>query len=191
MQLLLCLLAYFLFTSGIAMAFYARVKKSGPATSWIQRQENEDRRRMSEICTLSTSGGDHLLNRITNSADRVKDKHRHAELGPSLRIMDGEGAHRGMYPYAAALATDVTFMGWFAHCGATLISRRHLITAAHCIGSKEERIVVLLDGVCIRPGWYDNCTDPTEVMRPVEVDIVLTQYYYFSSRDKLDGGVRA
>src|SRR5689334_8457412 len=134
-----CLLAYFLLTVELSLAFYTRVQKSGPATSWIQRPEHDDMRRMNEICSPPAYSGGHLIRseNSTASNDRAKVVHPDAEHNPSLRIMNGEGAQRGMFPYAAALASDVTFMGWFAHCGATLISRRHLITAAHCIGNQE------------------------------------------------------
>lgn len=60
---------------------------------------------------------------------------------PYLRIINGTGAERKDYPYAATFTTDpsptgdppIFSRGRKAHGGATLISRRHLITTAHVV----------------------------------------------------------
>lgn len=44
------------------------------------------------------------------------------------RIVGGTVASEGQYPYAVAIATESRFQ----YCAGTLLSRRHVLTAAHC-----------------------------------------------------------
>ena len=107
---------------------------------------------------------------------------------PQLRIIDGEPARRGMFPYAATFTKAPTsvFSERRAHCGATLISPRHLITAAHCTSSLTERVTVLIDGVCTRRTLWDGCSkDGKEVMRSVEIDFIMSEYYESTTRFRL------
>lgn len=91
-----------------------------------------------------------------------------------------------MFPYAATFTADPTGgFSSYAHCGATLISTRHLITAAHCTNHLKQRMFVLVDGVCVKHSWWDGCTDSGEVMRPVEIDFILTRYFYYGPRDEV------
>ena len=112
---------------------------------------------------------------------------------PSPRIIGGEGTQLGHYPYAATFVHDnpTNTRSRIAYCGATLVSRWHLITVAHCAKygmTRGERVYILLDGVCVRRSGEDGCWDsPSEVMRAVEIDFVLAQYYYEGPREMPHG----
>ena len=104
----------------------------------------------------------------------------------SLRIVAGEGARPGMFPYAATFTHDPTNeASREANCGATLISRQHLLTVAHCLPNPDQKpAYVLLGGVCIQKNEADGCADlGAEMLRAVEIDFILTHYYDYSLRD--------
>lgn len=145
--------------------------KSGPASAWIWHQSGEAKERMHAFCPPLPTHSNYMQMTLSKS---------HYEP-PSLRIIGGEPAQRGMYPYAAALTADLPSR--FVHCGATLISRRHLITAAHCTNRVRKRLFVLVDGPCIQYNTEDACDSPADVMQEVEIDFVLTHYHDFSFRD--------
>lgn len=54
-------------------------------------------------------------------------------------VIHGAPSHRGEFPFLVALykkeagSKKINF-----HCGATLVSNRHIITAAHCVKSTDE-----------------------------------------------------
>lgn len=58
------------------------------------------------------------------SAKRVKD------LGSDERIVGGQLAKSGQFPYQAALIMSDRKKSWF--CGGSIISDRWILTAAHC-----------------------------------------------------------
>lgn len=56
-----------------------------------------------------------------------------AREGPIYRIVSGKQAQRGHHPWQATIRT-VGANGPSAHnCGASVLTRRHVITAAHCV----------------------------------------------------------
>ena len=140
---------------------------------------------MQTICPLAHPNDYQIRSRVDISGGL--DRENTTQYGPQhqLRIVNGEPARRGMFPYAAALskAPSSVFSEQAAICGATLISPRHLITAAHCTSSLTERATFLVGGVCTRRTLWDGCyADGRETMRSVEIDFAIAQYYEFTPR---------
>lgn len=158
--------------------------KIGPAYAWINAQSRERTLRMREVCPAEVGDQQHAL--ATSSRMTVGQPKSADNRLPTSRIVEGEDAYRGMFPYAATFTYHSDSKGRTAYCGATLISLRHLITAAHCIPSQlEGKVAVLLDGVCIRHSTQDACSEsPADVLQAVEIDFVTTHYYDYSGRDK-------
>ena len=140
---------------------------------------------MQLLCPLNLT--DHHFHEFPSAGGsnlaRASGSHRNPQH--HLRIIDGEPANLGMFPYAASFTKAPTsvFSERDAYCGATLISRRHLITAAHCTSRLTERVTLLVDGVCTRRTLWDGCSkDDREVMRSVEIDFVIAPYYESTPR---------
>lgn len=57
--------------------------------------------------------------------------------GPSpVRIVGGENAVKGEFPWQASLQTTSS-SGWYHTCGGSLIDNEWLLTAAHCVHDRE------------------------------------------------------
>lgn len=151
--------------------------KVGPATAWIR---NEGRHEVQARCADS---GPPVQRKSLANANSRNSRNTNRDW-PHTRIVNGSGAELNMFPYAAAFTNDPTGGSRRAYCGATLISRQHLITAAHCAELYyHHRAFVLIGGVCIQHSSKDACTDQRELLRPTEIDFILTSYFYFSPRD--------
>lgn len=96
------------------------------------------------------------------------------------KVMHGVPVPPGRYPWAVAL----TLPGGGVLCGATLISKRHVITARHCFegpgGPFPDRPVrVMVGGVCSRLDYNDDCARVD--MREVPIDFVAYRRPIFQS----------
>jgi len=64
----------------------------------------------------------------------IEDRLNANALSP--HILDGVAVDDGIYPHMAAIAFS-NFGSFNYRCGGSLISRRHVLTAAHCVNSVE------------------------------------------------------
>ena len=72
----------------------------------------------------------------------------------SNRIVNGKPAKRNAWPWLAALGyTDPNSGDVLYLCGATLVTARHVVTAAHCI--RDDMVTVLLGVRITRSRWID------------------------------------
>ncbi|XP_054266953.1 phenoloxidase-activating factor 3-like [Macrosteles quadrilineatus] len=81
---------------------------------------------------------------------------RHCGFSESSRIIGGEDAEMGQYPWMALLAyVNVKKGETVYYCGGAVISRRYIITAAHCVHYHRIKSLMVLLGeykldVCIK-----------------------------------------
>lgn len=69
-------------------------------------------------------------------------------------IVGGAAIKRGQWPYIAALFyTEKRKNAYF--CGGTIISRRHVITAAHCLQQKYHDVALGVDDLVVHVGRYN------------------------------------
>lgn len=69
------------------------------------------------------------------------------------RIIHGDAARNGRFPYVAFLDIELQNENKFIGCGATLISDKWLLTAAHCIANAERLIAKM--GTSELDGFFD------------------------------------
>ncbi|KAG4073406.1 hypothetical protein HA402_007662 [Bradysia odoriphaga] len=68
------------------------------------------------------------------------------------RISGGSETHRGEWPFLAALYY-VEQLKFF--CGGTLITRQHVLTAAHCVQNKDSSLKITSDDVLVLLGAHN------------------------------------
>ncbi len=93
----------------------------------------------------------------------------------------------GQFPHAAVvfIVFKNARLGYRPFCGATLVSRRHLITAAQCIRSAElisdylEGITfrVAVGGVCLMKSDRSEERCPRGDMYEAQVELVVKEFY--------------
>ncbi|KAG4072242.1 hypothetical protein HA402_005964 [Bradysia odoriphaga] len=74
-------------------------------------------------------------------------------------MLGGEEVKKDEWPFIAALYYTTRFKYF---CGGTLISHKHVLTAAHCIQAKAKSVPLPPDEITVRLGAY-NLTDRSEV----------------------------
>lgn len=156
------------------------LSKVGPF-NWLHRLGRDELAELHTRCVHSP-GGPNSKGAITPSF-------------PSQRILGGQEAPRNAFKYAASLAisgyeiwTGLPPNAKFNACGAILITRRHLLTAAHCfqIGDviRGRHLRLLVGGPCIRPEGGQNCSQVDSI--EVKYDFVIKQYFVLSAGDPDD-----
>ncbi|KAK7082524.1 hypothetical protein SK128_012282 [Halocaridina rubra] len=65
-------------------------------------------------------------------------------LPGGVRVTGGFEVQPGFWPWLAALGLRSRGNQFFVNCGGTLITRRHVLTAAHCFGGDDEPNIVRL-----------------------------------------------
>uniref|UniRef100_A0A182JMI8 Uncharacterized protein n=1 Tax=Anopheles atroparvus TaxID=41427 RepID=A0A182JMI8_ANOAO len=66
---------------------------------------------------------------------------------PNRRVVNGQEASPGQFPYQVALLGD--FIIGIGICGATVITQNYVLTAAHCVYSSNDTTVPIVGGVAI------------------------------------------
>lgn len=57
---------------------------------------------------------------------------------PQLRIVGGQAAASGQFPYQVSIQTSSNGRtGWSHWCGGAILTQRHVVTAAHCVVPKQ------------------------------------------------------
>ncbi|CAG0904430.1 unnamed protein product, partial [Darwinula stevensoni] len=71
---------------------------------------------------------------------------RHMRKFTHGKIVGGEPAELGQFPYQASIQDDI--FGWGHYCGASILNSTHLLTAGHCdpyVGDKVVAGIINLD----------------------------------------------
>lgn len=86
------------------------------------------------------------------------------------RVVGGHPTSAGKYPWLASL----TYRGKL-YCGASLVSDRYIVTAAHCI----RRSVLNLNQTLKSYLWHHHCFEYTLLLHPDYCSIVFTVSFTF------------
>jgi len=87
------------------------------------------------------------------------------------RIVGGEEAEKGRYPYQVALVSD-WYAGSGVHCGGSLVDKDWVLSAAHCKGALDRAII-----------GRHNFTDDNEMFEDIEIDYEVQHPDYLGGID--------
>lgn len=103
--------------------------------------------------------------------------------GKNYKFLGGEVTELGDYPWNCLIEYSNPDGGQGFHCGCTLISRNHVLTAAHCVFGKEIRKSWKINK--IRLGDWDLTTNPdrfefdqAEVAQDITVERIIVHENY-------------
>ncbi|XP_041980971.1 uncharacterized protein LOC121734426 [Aricia agestis] len=101
-------------------------------------------------------------------------------------IIGGYEAMPGDFPHMAAIGWRTIFGGWTFKCGATIISPRFLVTAAHCTKSKPHRILQNTVPEIVRLGVVNLKHFPNNDAVDVNISRIMKYPKYKSPRKYFD-----
>ncbi|XP_042219215.1 venom serine protease Bi-VSP-like [Homarus americanus] len=146
-----CRNEYLFITDGVnpPMTFCGRKRKPTEATDlsqlYIKYERRREQRRKSRMhCTISATGSDDGGPTGTTSAEGSQIPNCSSMCGaaPSgagaTRIVGGSEADKGEYPWMVMLTIDDG--GPLKGCGGAIISKRHVLTAAHCVNFRNLKL---------------------------------------------------
>ncbi|XP_076066052.1 uncharacterized protein LOC143039700 [Oratosquilla oratoria] len=128
---------------GHAKNHWAPTKKSSVAGSKNAENANSERRSRTRYSWRNTVSRRRMLNSSTIEAESALpflDTEAVEDDGKrlALRVVGGEETFPNEYPWQAALVLGRS-LGVYPFCGASLISSKWVLTAAHCIYEAEEK----------------------------------------------------
>ncbi|XP_045615427.1 venom protease [Procambarus clarkii] len=83
---------------------------------------------LAQLCDLAQGGNKHVRQRSRGTCDGVCKEYTCGTPNRDGRVVGGTPTSVGQYPWLAAL-----YYRSKLYCGATLVTDRHLVTAAHCV----------------------------------------------------------
>jgi len=117
-----------------------------------------------------------IQSKATTGCDCGKSKHGHGSCdGIGERIVNGDYAHQGQYPWQVAL-TLCAGRRCFA-CGGTIINHKYVITAMHCVTDPDGQPIPAY-GISVGVGEHNKQSYPPAFFKKVGVVNVIRRIDY-------------